>query len=170
MAATRTTKKRGEDTTLSALSLDGVKAGVDRLRQDVEDTVESIGKRAMEVLPEGQREQVDELMDRLNDVRDDMNKTVDTWRTDIERRFDIIRGTVDKRVGQVRKETEVRSKKIVTGLEKDLRVYVNQVFKRLQLPVRSDVSAIKRRLTAIERRLEALEKSREKSRGKRAAA
>ena len=153
MATTRVKKQAPA----SVVSIDELRARVERLRHEVEDAVETIGKRAVGVLPEGQRKQVDEVVGRLNAVRGDVNKTVDTWRSDLEKRFKVLRGTVDKRVSSVRKQTQTRSKKIVSGVEKDVRKYVAQVFKRLQIPVRTDLELVKRRLTAIERRLTEIE-------------
>jgi ElaB/YqjD/DUF883 family membrane-anchored ribosome-binding protein len=141
------------------ISIDEFRNRVGQMRQDVEEAVETIGRRAAEYLPETQRQQVDEVIDRFTEVRDDMNKAVGSWRTDVEKQFGVIRGTVDKRVTAIRKETESRRKKAVTGFEKEARKYTKQVFKRLQLPVRSDLDAIKRRLIALERRLTAIEKS-----------
>jgi polyhydroxyalkanoate synthesis regulator phasin len=46
----------------------------------------------------------------------------------------------------------------VSGIEKEARKYVATVLKRLQVPVRSDLEAIKRRLGALERRLTDIEK------------
>ena len=109
-------------------------------------------------MPVAQRKQVDEAIDRLADVRGDLNKVVDNWRTDVEKQFKVIRGTVDKRVSTLRKDTDKRRKKAVTGFEKEARKYTSQVFKRLQIPVRSDLNNVKRRLTALERRLTDLER------------
>ena len=135
-----------------------LRARVDQLRQDVEEAVESLGKRAVNSLPESGRKQVDEVLDRISAVRGDVNKAVESWRTDLEKRFKVVRGTVDKRVSTLRRETESRSKKVVTTFEKQARRYVERAFKQLRLPVRSDVDALKRRLTTLERRIEDLEK------------
>ncbi len=156
MASTRTRKQPAAPT---LLAVDELRARVDRLRHEVEDVVGTIGKRAVGVLPAGQREQVDDVLGRLNSVRGEVNRTVDSWRSDLEKRFKVIQGTVDKRVSTLRKETQSRSKKLSSGIEKDVRKYVAQIFKRLQLPVRTDIDSLKRRLTAIERRISELEKS-----------
>lgn len=164
MPATKTKKQQAPT---PIFSVDEIRNRVERIRQDVEEAVETIGKRAAGYLPETQRKQVDEVIDRITEVRDDMNKAVDSWRTDIEKQFSVIRGTVDKRVTSIRKQTETRRKKAVSGFEKEARKYTKQVFKTLQLPVRSDVDGIKRRLTALERRITAIEKA---GTSKRAAA
>jgi len=143
----------------SALALDDLRARVDRLRRDVEDAVETLGKRAVEILPDGRRKQVDDVLDRISAVRGDVNKAVDSWRSDIEKRFKVVRGTVDKRVTTLRKETENRSKRLAGSVEKQTRRYVSLLFKRLHLPVRNDIDALKRRIGGLERRLEQLEKS-----------
>jgi len=140
-------------------------ARVEQLRHDVEGVVESLGKRAVNSLPASGRKQVDEVLDRISSVRGDVNKAVGSWRNDLEKRFKVVRGTVDKRVSSLRKGTESRSKKAITSVEKQARKYVERAFKQLRLPVRSDVDALKRRLTTLERRIEDLEKV-----GKRKAA
>lgn len=152
---TRTRKKRQP---APALSLEDLRKRADRLRKDLEDTVESLGKRAAGFLPAPQRKQVDEVLDRLGEVRGDVNKTVDAWRKDFEKQYKVVRGTVDKRVTRLRKQTEKRGQKVVSELEKEARKYTARAFKRLQIPVRSDIESIKRRLTALERRLTAIEK------------
>lgn len=154
----------------SIISLEDLRDRADRIRQDVEEAVETISKRAVGYLPDAQRKQVDEVIDRLADVRDDVTKVVDSWRTDVEKQLKAIRGTVDKRVTSIRKQTETRRKKAVTGFEKEARKYASSVFKRLQIPVSSDLNNIKRRLSAIERRITALEKTGAKSSEKKAAA
>jgi len=166
MPATKSRKQASA----SIISLEDLRDRAERIRHDVEEAVETIGKRAAGYLPAAQRKQIDEVMDRLSEVRDDVNKVVDSWRSDVEKQFKVIRGTVDKRVTTIRKETETRRKKAVSGFEKEARKYTTQVFKRLQIPVSSDLNNIKRRLTALERRLTSLEKSAAKSSEKKAAA
>jgi polyhydroxyalkanoate synthesis regulator phasin len=151
---TRTRKKQAAP----ALSLDDLRKRADRVRKDLEDTVESLGKRAAGFLPASQRKQVDEVLDRLSEVRGDLNKTVEAWRKDFDKQFKVMRGTVDKRVTKLRKQTEKRGQKAISEIEKEARKYTARAFKRLQIPVRSDIESIKRRLTALERRLTAIEK------------
>ena len=103
-------------------------------------------RQAVDSLPESSRKQVDGLLDRVNAVSGDVNKTVDEWRSDLE-----------KRVTTLRKETESRRKKFVTNFEKQTRRYVERVFKQFKLPVRGDVDSVKRRMTALERRVAELE-------------
>ena len=143
MPATKSKKQR----TASVTAIEDIRGRVDQLRQDVEEAVGTLGKRAVKVLPREQQKVVDDVVDRVANVGKDLNKTVDTWRNDVE-----------KRVAKIRKETESRSKRLAKNVEKDLRKYVNQAFKRMQLPVRTDLDSVKRRLTAIERRLTAIEK------------
>lgn len=159
MPATKARKRA----TASIISLDDLRARADQIRHEVEGAVETLGKRAADYLPEAQRKQIDEVIDRLSEVRDDLNQTIDSWRNDVEKQFRVIRGTVDKRVTTIRKETESRRKKALTGFEKEARKYTARMFKRLQLPVRSDLENVKRRLTALERRLTAIEKGSSKS-------
>lgn len=154
MAATKSKKQR----TASVTAIEDIRGRVDQLRQDVEDAVGTLGKRAVKVLPREQQKVVDDVVDRVAGVSKDLNKTVDTWKNDVEKRFKVAAKTVDKRVAKIRKETESRSKTLAKSVEKDLRKYVNQAFKRMQLPVRTDLDSVKRRLTAIERRLTAMEK------------
>ena len=161
--------KARKQTTASIISLDDIRARADQIRHDVEGAVETIGKRAADYLPDAQRKQVDEVIDRLSEVRDDLNHTIDSWRNDVEKQFKVIRGTVDKRVTTIRKQTESRRKKALTGFEKEARKYTSSMFKRLQIPVRSDLENVKRRLTALERRLTAIEKGGSKAKTKKAA-
>lgn len=151
-------KRKTRKPAAKVTSLHEVGSRVGQLRQDVEDAVGSLRKRAVRALPAGQRKQVDEVFDRITSVGHDVNKTVGHWRADLEKQFRTIRGTVDKRVTKIRKQTESRSRSLLTSIEEDVRKYVDGVFKRLQLPVHSDIEGIKRRLGAIERRLGALEK------------
>jgi BMFP domain-containing protein YqiC len=150
------TSKRGQAT---VLPLNDLRARVDQIRKDVEGAVETIGKRAVDILPDSQRKQVDGVLDRISSVRGDVNKAVEGWRSDVEKRFKVVRGTVDKRVNTLRKETQSRSKQLITSVERETRRYVERVFKQLKLPVRGDVDALKRRLTTLERRIEVLENS-----------
>ena len=154
MAATKSKKQR----TASVTAIEDIRGRVDQLRQDVEEAVGTLGKRAVKVLPREQQKVVDDVVDRVSNVGKDLNKTVDTWRSDLEKRFQAVTTTVDRRIAKIRKETESRSKTFAKNVEKDLRKYVNQAFKRMQLPVRTDLDSVKRRLTAIERRLTAIEK------------
>jgi hypothetical protein len=78
---------------------------------------------------------------------------------DVEKRFKVVRGTVDKRVTTLRKETQSRGRQLFDGVEKETRKYVERFFKQLKLPVRGDIDALKKRVSALERRLEELEKS-----------
>jgi hypothetical protein len=155
MAPTKTAK-RGQS---SILPLNDLRARVDQLRKDMEGAVEQIGKRAADILPDSQRKQVDEVIDRINSVRGDVNKAVGSWRTDFERRFKVVRGTVDKRVTTFRKQTQSNGKRLLDGVEKETRRYVERMFKQLRLPVRGDLEALKRRVAALERPLEEIEKS-----------
>ena len=159
-----TTSSTSKQAQASVLQLDALRARVDRLRRDVEDAVESIGKRAVDRLPAGGRKQINEVIGRINGVRGGVNEAVDSWRADIEKRFKVVRGTVDKRVTTIRRRTESRSKKAATSFEKQTRRYIERMFKQLHLPVRSDVDSIKRRLTTIERRIQTLEKNGKSSR------
>jgi len=155
MANARASKK----TQASVLPLKEIRQRVDRIRKDVEGAVETIGKRAVDILPREQRKQVDGVLDRINTVRGDVNKAVESWRADLEKSFKVVRGTVDKRIVTLRKETESRSQSLIGTVEKETRKYVERVFKQFKLPVRSDVDGLRRRLNALERRVEDLEKS-----------
>lgn len=151
-------KRKMKKSTAKVTSIHEVRYRVGQLRQDVEEVVGNLRKRAVRALPAGQRKQVDEVFDRITSVGHDVNKTVGGWRADLEKQFRMLRGTVDKRVTSIRKQTESRSRTILTSVEADVRKYVDGVFKRFQLPVHSDIEGIKRRLGAIERRLAQLEK------------
>ena len=153
MAKRRTTKSAAR-----SASITDIRSRVDRIRHDVEEAVGTLRKRAVRALPVTQRKQVDEVFDRLTSVSQDVNKTVGHWRADLEKRFRVIRGTVDKRVNTIRKRTRSQSRTLVNGLEGDVRKYVDGIFRRLQIPVFGDIETIKRRLSMIERRLASLEK------------
>lgn len=152
-------KKKTRKATSKVTPIGEVRTRVNRLREDVEEVVGTIRKRAIRALPVSQRKQVDEVIDRISAVSQDVNKTVDGLRSDIEKQYRMIRGTVDKRVSKIRKQTRSRSKSLLGGFESDLRKYVDGVFRRLQLPVHGDIETIKRRLNSIERRLSSLERS-----------
>jgi hypothetical protein len=152
------TTKAGKRGQASILPLTDIRARVDQLRKEVEGAVETLGKRAADILPDSQRKQVDDVIDRINSVRYDVNKAVGTWRTDFEKRFKVVRGTVDKRVNSLRKQTQSNGKRLIDGVEKETRRYIERMFKQLKLPVRGDLDALKRRVSALERRLEELEK------------
>jgi BMFP domain-containing protein YqiC len=153
-----TTKSKKKQRTASVIAIEDIRGRVEQIRQDVEVAVGTLGKRAVGVLPREQQKVVDEVVDRVSKVGKELNSAVETWRSDLEKRFKAVAGSVDKRVNTLRKETESRSKKLAKNVEKDVRKYVNQAFKRMQLPVRTDLDSVKRRLTAIERRLAAMEK------------
>ena len=157
MANARASKK----TQPSVLPLKEIRQRVERIRKDVEGAVETIGKRAAEILPDQQRKQVDEVVERINSVRSDVNKAVESWRADLEKSFKVVRGTVDKRITTLRKETQSRSQTLVGTVEKETRKYVERVFRQFKLPVRSDLDGLRRRLNALERRIDELEKSEE---------
>jgi ABC-type transporter Mla subunit MlaD len=150
-------KRKTRKSTAKVTSIHEVRSRVGKIRQDVEEVVDNLRKRAVRALPAGQRKQVDEVFDRISSVGHDVNKTVGGWRADLEKQFRTLRGTVDKRVTTIRKQTESRSRTLLTSVEEDVRKYVDGVFKRFQLPVHSDIEGIKRRLGAIERRLASLE-------------
>jgi hypothetical protein len=151
-------KRKTRKSTAKVTSIHEVRYRVGQLRQDVEEVVGNLRKRAVRALPAGQRKQVDEVFDRITSVGHDVNKTVGGWRADLEKQFRMLRGTVDKRVTSIRKQTESRSRTLFSSVEDDVRKYVDGVFKRFQLPVYSDIEGIKRRLGAIERRLGHIEK------------
>ena len=155
MATARASKK----VQASVLPIRELRNRVEQLRKDVEGAVETISKRAVDILPDSQRKQVDGVLDRLSSVRGDVNKAVDAWRSDIEKRFKVVQGTVDTRVTSLRKETQSRGRRLVDTLEKETRRYVERAYKQLKLPVRGDLDALKKRVSALERRLEEIEKT-----------
>ena len=131
------------ETTGEAFALLGASSGFVHLM----DEMGRLGKSV--ALPEGSRKQVDQVIDRLSDVRGDVNKRVDAVRSDLE-----------KQVTSIRKQTEKRSRKLTSVVQKQARKYAEDLFKSLRLPVRKDLDAIKRRLTSIERRIDELAKTR----------
>lgn len=151
-------KRKTRKSAAKVTSIDEVRTRVEKLRNEVEEAVGSIRKRAVKALPRSQRKQVDDVLDRISAVGHDVNKTVGHWRADLEKQFRVLRGTVDKRVTTLRKQTEKQSRRVFAGVEADLRKYADTLFRRLQLPVHGDIDSIKRRLTSIERRLAAIEK------------
>jgi hypothetical protein len=151
-------KKRTKKSASKVTQISDVQTRVKRLREDVEVAVGGIRKKAIRALPPSQRKQVEGVLDRISTVGKDVNKTVDGLRADIEKQFRTIRGTVDKRVKTISKRTQSRGKSLFTGIETDVRKYVDGLFRRFQLPVHGDIEAIKRRLSSIERRLTMIEK------------
>ncbi len=151
-------KKRSRKAGARVATVTDIRSRVDRIRQDVEKTVDTIRKRAVSALPATQRKQVDEVFDRITSVSQDVNKTVGHWRADLEKRLRGLRGKVDKRVNTLRKRTRAQSRSLVSNLEGDVRKVVDGFFHRLPLPVNGDIESIKRRLSVIERRIAALEK------------
>ena len=139
---------------------------VERVRKDVESTVQSIGKAAVELLPKSSRDQVDSVIERLDEVRSDVdkrvNKTVKTVSKDLQKRFKVVSGTIDKRVKTVRKEADVRRKKAVSQFEKETRKRAEAILKWLKVPTRGDIDQIKRRVTNLERRVDSLVEKRER--------
>ncbi len=138
---------------------------VERVRKDVESTVKSVRKAAVELLPKSSRKQVDSVIDRIDEVRGDVNKTVNktvkSVRKDLQKRYKVVSGTIDKRVKSVTKDTEARRKKAVSTFEKEARKRATAVLKWLNLPTRNDIEAIKRRVTNLERRVDAIAEKRE---------
>ncbi|MFP6625969.1 MAG: hypothetical protein VCA74_02770 [Deltaproteobacteria bacterium] len=126
-----------------------IRERMEKMSKDIEQSVGDLGKKAADALPEGSRKQVDQVIDRLSDVRGDVNKRVDAVRSDLE-----------KQVTSIRKQTEKRSRKLTSVVQKQARKYAEDLFKSLRLPVRKDLDAIKRRLTSIERRIDELAKAR----------
>ncbi len=119
-------------------SIDEMRKSVDQLTKDLEEGVQDLGRRAAKALPEERRKQVDEVIDRLGSVRGNVEESITT-----------LRARSGKQTGE-----------FFTGIESDLKGYVEALFKRFKLPVRSDLNSLKRRLTAIERRLDTVEKAR----------
>lgn len=158
-----TTKRKSRKSGARTASITDIRSRVDRIRQDVEEAVDTLRKRAVGALPPPQRRQVDEVFDRLTSVSHDVNKTVGHWRADLEKRFRVVRGTVDKRVRTIRKRTQTQGRTLVSGFEGDLRKIVDGIFRRFQIPVHADIETIKRRLSLIERRLGALEKGEQRA-------
>ena len=62
MAGTKNTKSRQA----TVIPITEIRERVDRIRKDVEEAVETMGKRAVDSLPESSRKQVDGLLDRVN--------------------------------------------------------------------------------------------------------
>ena len=145
------TKRAAKTTTIPTFQ--DITKQVDRLRKDVEKTVEktveSVTREAKRYLPAKSRRQI-------NDLIHTVTKTVDNVRTDVEDRVSDIRGTVDKRVKALRKDTTSRSQQALDTLEKETRKQVDRLLKALGVPLRGDIDGIKRRVGAIERKLDEL--------------
>ncbi len=129
-------------------SIEEMRKGVDQLTKGLEEGVQDLGKRAADAIPEKRRKQVDEVIERLGSVREDL-----------EERIGEVRGGVEESISSIRERGGKQTGKFVADLEKEVRAYVEASFKRLKLPVRSDLVSLKRRLSAIERRLDSLEKA-----------
>ncbi len=141
------TKTRAAKTTIPTLK--DLTKQVDRFRKDVEKTVETVGREAKRYLPAKSRRQIDDLIDSVA-------KTVGNVRTDVEDRVSDIRGTVDKRVKALRKDTTSRGQKALDALEKETRKQLDRLLKAIGVPLRGDLDGIRRRVGAIERKLDEL--------------
>jgi BMFP domain-containing protein YqiC len=151
-----TTKSKKNESTIPGFG--NIEKQVGRLRKDVERTVEKVGREAARYIPETSRRQINEILEKVNDLGDSVTKTVSKTvkgvRADVEDTVDDLRGTVDKRVKALRKDTAARSQKVLDTVEKEARKQVERLLKTLGVPVRSDLDGIKRRVGAIERKLE----------------
>ena len=130
----------------------------EQVTADINETVESLTKRATDLLPEAGRRQLDGALDQVTELREDVTKRFDGVRGDVEERIDDVRGSFDKQIASLRKETDARRKAAVTSVERTARKQAETLFKRLSLPVQSDLNTLKRRLTVIERKIDALAK------------
>jgi 2-succinyl-5-enolpyruvyl-6-hydroxy-3-cyclohexene-1-carboxylate synthase len=115
-----------------------------------------LGKRAADMLPKSSRRQLDDTVDRLQKVRKDTEKRLQKARKDL-----------DKQVASVRKDVDKRTRGVVGTIEREARKQIEALYKRLNLPVQSDINSLKRRLTGIERKLDQLLKEQQ---SKKAAA
>ncbi|HYC55141.1 MAG TPA: hypothetical protein VEL28_09415 [Candidatus Binatia bacterium] len=138
--------------------MDDLTRSVGRLRKDVEHTVDRVRREATRYLPEQGRRQLDELVDRVSELRGTVTKTVDNVYADVEERVSDLRGTVEKQVKALRKDTTSVSQKAFTQIEKEARKQIERLLKTFGVLQRSDLDPIKRRISAIERKLDELAK------------
>ena len=129
---------------------------VSRLRKDLERTVDRVGREAARYIPKSSRRQFDDILGKVGDLGDTVTKTVKGVRADVEGTVEDLRGTVDKRVQALRKDATESSQKALESVEKETRKQVERFLRAIGLPVRSDLDAIKRRVSALERQVEQL--------------
>ncbi len=143
---------------------------VGRLRKDLERTVDRVGREAARYIPEANRRQINEILDKVGDiggtVTKRVTKTVETVRADVEDSVEDLRGTVDKRVKAIRKDAVESSQKALDTIEKETRKQLDRLLKAIGLPVRSEIDGIKRRVGTLERRIEELIESTLRKRSK----
>ena len=167
--ATRTRKNTKQATTIPGLG--EIEKQVGRLRKDVERTVESVTREAARYLPQSSKRQIDEILDKVTDLGETVNKRVTKTakgvRADVQDAVGDLLGTVDKRVKALRKDADAmrkdataRSQKALDTLEKEARKQVERLLKALGVPVRSDLDGIKRRVGALEKKVDEFLKER----------
>ncbi len=158
-----TTKKAAKtEITLTLPTLDDLGDQAGKLRKDFEKALEDAGKRAADLLPASGRKRLDEWTKAAD-------KRVAGLRKDVDKRVAALRKDVDKRVDTLRKDAEKRTKSVTDTIEKEARKQLNTMFKRMRLPVRSDIDGLKRRMTSIERKLDQLGKQQSTKQAKQAA-
>lgn len=133
-------------------SIDELTNRAEQLRDGVEETARSLGRQAREFLPEPGKRGVDAVLETVNDVTDEVTVRVDDLRKVVDTRVNTLR----KETTKLRKETDKRRKKAVKTVETTGRKQVERLYKRFSLPVSSDLTALKRRMTQIERKLDQL--------------
>ncbi|HYB98242.1 MAG TPA: hypothetical protein VEC57_03825 [Candidatus Limnocylindrales bacterium] len=138
--------------------MDDLTRRVGRIRKDVERTVERVRREATRYLPEQGRRQLDVLVDRVSELSGTVTKTVDNVYADVEVRVSDLRGSVEKQVKALRKDTTSVSQKALTQIEKEARRQIERLLKNLGVLQRSDLDGLKRRISAIERKLDELAK------------
>lgn len=122
------------ETRFAIPTLEDLSRQAESLRSDVEATALRLGRQARGFLPEQGQRGLDVVINGITDVRDDATKRVDTLRKDID----------------------TRRKQTVTTVEREARKRVESLYKRVSLPVRGDLDAIKRRITRLERKIDQL--------------
>jgi len=143
-----------KDLRVNIPTIDELTERANRLRKDAEEVALRLGRTARGYLPEQGQRGVDTVIDQVSSVSDDISGRVDDLRDDIQGRISGLRKDVDSQVKSLRKQVESRRKKAVTAVERGTRKQVEVIFKRISLPVRGDIDAIKRRMTRIERKLD----------------
>ena len=150
-------------------TFEGVTERFGRFGQDLGSVVDKVGQQAADFIPETSRKQFDRLRTQVGEVQEDVTGLADSVRSDIENRWTDLAGQLDEQVATLTKRVTKRRKQVVKSVEKEARKQVERAFKRLRLPVRGEIDALKRRMTSIERKLDAILKQSKRPKTRRAA-
>lgn len=104
-----------------------------RLQQDAEDLLKRTQKEATSLISRDQRRALDRLFSQAQRLRTDL----------------------EKRAQRASKDVESRAERLLSTLEKEAGRRVGPLLKRLDLPSRSEIRTLTKRVTRLERQLAA---------------